>query len=95
MTELEPLLHLIKDWIWIPLVTVVTSAVGMHLKVQRDCRKDLYEKIKETNDLIQKEHRHVEENYVRQGTFEIIREDIGEVKEELKRLGRDIRSGGN
>lgn len=94
MTEIHEVIDLVGKWLWLPFVTVVTSAIGFHLKADRENRKDFYKAIKEVNNKVNTEHSYVEENYVRQDTFEIIREDIGEVKEELKRLGRDIRSGG-
>lgn len=86
MTGAEPIIELIRQWFWIPFITVLCSAVGFHLKTERENRKAMYKAIKD-------EHKYVEDNYVRKDTLEHIQTDIGEVKEELKHLRRDLLSG--
>lgn len=85
MVDYGASLELVRQWLWAPFVTILVSAVGFHLKAERENRKAVYQAIKD-------EHKYVEDNYVRQDTFKLIREDISEVKEELKLFRRDLLS---
>lgn len=74
--------ELIKDWIWVPLVTVITTAVGFHLKAEREARQNIYERI-------QKEHLRVEDTYVRKDTLATLVKQIESIAEDVKYIRRN------
>lgn len=74
--------ELIKDWIWLPLVTIITSAVGFHIKAEREARQKIYERIEE-------EHLRVEDNYVRKDTLEALIKQIESIAENVEYIRRN------
>ena len=74
--------ELIKDWIWLPLVTVITSALGFHIKAEREARQKIYERIED-------EHLRVEDNYVRKDTLEALVKQIESIAENVEYIRRN------
>ena len=76
------LFDFVKEWVWLPLITIVTSAIGFHIKAEREARKDIYERIEE-------EHLRVEDNYVRKDTFKALVKQIETIAEDVKYIRRN------
>ena len=74
--------ELIKDWIWVPLVTILTSAIGWHIKAEREARQKIYERI-------EAEHLRVEDKYVRKDTLTALVQQIESIAEDVKYIRRN------
>ena len=75
-------LKLVVDWIWVPLVTIITTAVGFHIKAEREARQKIYERI-------EVEHLRVEDNYVRKDTLATLITQIETIAEDVKHIRRN------
>ena len=78
--------ELIKDWIWVPLTTLVLSAIGWHIKSDREERKERRAEIKELHERINKEHLRVEDKYVGKDTLKIIIKQIEAIAKDVKHI---------
>ena len=83
------ILDIIKDYVIGPLFAILLSAVGFHIKADRDARKQHQEDIKNIHERINEEHLRVEDKYVRKETLLSAIEQIKTVAEDVKYIRRE------
>ena len=81
-------LDIFKNYIWIPLLTILMSAVGLHIKADRSARKEHQDDIKEIHERITKEHTRVEDHYVRKDALEPLVRQIEAIAADVEYIRR-------
>ncbi len=88
-------LDFVRDWIWAPFITIILSAIGLHIKADRDARKQHLEDVKELHERINEEHLRVEDHYVTKETLLSAIKQIDKIAEDVKHIRQceDKRNG--
>lgn len=82
------ILEAIKEWFWAPLCAFFLSAIGWHIKADREARHQLEKDVREIYEKIDEKSTHVENNFVRKDALHSLTKQVHIIAEDIKWMAR-------
>ena len=91
----QQIFDIIKDWIWVPFVTLVTTAAGWHIKEDREARSQHREDIEDLHKRIERERDRNDHTFVGKDEFAQFMRRMESIADDVKYIRRNGINGGN